>query len=245
MLMKSDCIISEIKKINKVFIGMSVISIFLSVFVLNLIYIYDNSYIAIKDTILIDYIEVNNILSGQVALFMPILCIIATAFIWTVDFETGCITYIFLGTTRKNWAIGKIIVSGIIVIFFYVALGTGLTVVALLLGNDIMNTSYLKQLLLLVGAAIPVIIWILFTGIISITCKEFGKTVTVTLGVFLISYILENYFTSMKGILPTSSIIYIWGYNDLSLLFKNIINVIFYICILATVLVMKVKKREV
>ena len=190
MLMKSDCIISEIKKINKVFIGMSVISIFLSVFVLNLIYIYDNSYIAIKDTILIDYIEVNNILSGQVALFMPILCIIATAFIWTVDFETGCITYIFLGTTRKNWAIGKIIVSGIIVIFFYVALGTGLTVVALLLGNDIMNTSYLKQLLLLVGAAIPVIIWILFTGIISITCKEFGKTVTVTLGVFLISYIL-------------------------------------------------------
>lgn len=242
--MKSSNLLSEIKKINKTFIVLSIISIFLSVFVLNLIYSYDNSFIHIRNTMLTDYIQVNNILSGQVALFMPILIIIMAAFIWTIDFESGCITYILLGVTRKNWAIVKVIVCILVTIFFYLILGIGLTIFSILLGNNI-NLSYLGDFLLLIGAGIPMIIWILFVGIVAMDCKEFGKTVAGSLGLFLISYVIENYFAKMKGFFPTSAIIYIWGYNDKDLFFKNIVNFIFYTCILTVILVLKVKKKEI
>lgn len=244
--MIGNCIKSELKKINSVFIGMAIISIFLSATVFNLVYIYDNSYINIRNTLLTDYIYVNNILSGEIALFMPVLCIVMTAFIWTDDFETGCIKYVLIGESRRKWVTGKVIVSSILIFFLFSILGIGLTVFAVILGDkEIFSILYLKQLLLLLSAAFPMIVWVFLTGIISLKCKDFGKTAAGVLGIFLLSYIMENYFTNMKGILPTSAIIYIWGYNDTILFIKNIINVISYTSIFAFVLIINANKKEV
>ena len=221
--MRINFIRSELHKTNKVFMYMITLSAFLSVAVLNLIYIYDNSYKTIKNTILIDYIEVNN-----------------------VDFESGCIKYIFSQISRKNWMITKIVTSVITIFFLYFILGVGLTSIAYLLGNkEIITVSYLKQFILLLVVSIPLIIWALFTAIVSVTYQEFGKTVGIVLGLFLLFYILDNYFPNMRGIFPTSAIIYIWGYSNINLLIKNILGVIIYSVILVFALRYVVKNKEV
>lgn len=244
MIIKS--IKSEIIKTNKVFLWISIISMILSVAVLNVIYVYDHSFGTLKNTVLRDYIEVNNILSGEVALVMPILCIVVFAFIWTVDFEAECLNNIILGVTRRIWAISKIVVSGLMVILLFLLLGIGLTVLAICFGSrEVMTVSYIKQFSLLLAAGIPMIIWILLTGLVSLSCKEFGKTVSVTLVIFLMFYIMENYFARLQGFFPTSSLIYIWGYGEMELLKKNIINVAFYTILLFILLMRKVKKEEV
>lgn len=244
--MRINFIRSELHKTNKVFMYMITLSAFLSVAVLNLIYIYDNSYKTIKNTILIDYIEVNNVLSGETALIMPILCIVVCAFIWTIDFESGCIKYIFSQISRKNWMITKIVTSVITIFFLYFILGVGLTSIAYLLGNkEIITVSYLKQFILLLVASIPLIIWELFTAIVSVTYQEFGKTVRIVLVLFLLFYILDNYFPNMRGIFPTSALIYIWGYSNINLLIKNILGVIIYSVILVFALRYVVKNKEV
>ena len=244
--LEDNFIRSELHKTNKVFMYMITLSAFLSVAVLNLIYIYDNSYKTIKNTILIDYIEVNNVLSGETALIMPILCIVVCAFIWTIDFESGCIKYIFSQISRKNWMITKIVTSVITIFFLYFILGVGLTSIAYLLGNkEIITVSYLKQFILLLVASIPLIIWELFTAIVSVTYQEFGKTVGIVLVLFLLFYILDNYFPNMRGIFPTSALIYIWGYSNINLLIKNILGVIIYSVILVFALRYVVKNKEV
>ena len=76
---------------------------------------------------------------------MPILCIVVCAFIWTIDFESGCIKYIFSQISRKNWMITKIVTSVITIFFLYFILGVGLTSIAYLLGNKRNNNCFLFE----------------------------------------------------------------------------------------------------
>ena len=103
----------------------------------------------------------------------------------------------------------------------------------------------MEQFILLLVASIPLIIWVLFTAIVSVTYQEFGKTVGIVLGLFLLFYILDNYFPNMRGIFPTSALIYIWGYSNINLLIKNILGVIIYSVILVFALRYVVKNKEV
>lgn len=142
--------------------------------------------------------------------------------------------------------ITKIVTSVITIFFLYFILGVGLTSIAYLLGNkEIITVSYLKQFILLLVASIPLIIWELFTAIVSVTYQEFGKTVGIVLVLFLLFYILDNYFPNMRGIFPTSALIYIWGYSNINLLIKNILGVIIYSVILVFALRYVVKNKEV
>ena len=245
--MKTKIVKAEFNKMNTLFLILVVISIVTSVGVMNLIYFYDHKIIDTSVNIMKDYIQVQCFLSAQLKLIMPLVVIIFSAYVWTIDLEGACVIYNFLAIGRQKFLAMKVAVCIGIAFFLYALLAAGLGLFYQLILRDsvLISKCYVESAGFIIIGSFSLIVWILIIGIIALRTREFGKTVAIGIMFFFTFYILSSYFPKYLYLMPSSAVITIWGYGITRMVIKNIVNVMCYTALFSIVLIKIIKKKEV
>ncbi|AGK96636.1 ABC transporter permease [Clostridium pasteurianum] len=226
------------------------LSIAFSAIVLNLIRtISDNSNYQYLNLIA-QSITSTNLESGLMALVIPIITIVISNSIVAEDYESGTMKFLIISPiTRIEVLFGKflsivlILLINIITVFILVSIMSGF-----LAHNyqGIFSQRYLVLLGKYILISISIIPIILGSILIALLLDKFEKSVTLSIVIFFIFYIIDNLFSGIKFFSISYEIInlmFITGTNQL-LIYKSLIFSILYSLIIMIINIITIKRKD-
>ncbi|MDF2677420.1 MAG: hypothetical protein K0Q97_1743 [Bacillota bacterium] len=191
-----------------------------------------------------------NLDSGLMALIIPIITIVISNSIIAEDYEIGAMKFLIISPiTRIEVLFGKFISIFLILLINII---TAFALVSIISGfiahnyQGIFSQEYLellKKYILISTSIMPII---LGSILIALLLDKFESSVTLSIVIFFVFYIIDNLFSGVKFFSLTYEIInlmFITGKNQV-LIYKSFIFAILYSIIIMSINIVVIKRKD-